>query len=189
MAAAVPAGPCRTYSTLVSGARGKSRLQQLVDWLGGPSFDGCIVLDECEPCSYLVLPFHLRAPSCPAPAVQGLGGVQRTMRANGPGLAPLLPATLLPAEPAYRMRWPWSHALILCRGACWHQPVLGRSLQPSCKTISSGRWNLRVALFPAGQASGSPAHRARLAWLNDQASQDPHLLERPTQATRPRTSA
>ena len=40
----------RTYSTLIgSGAKGKcSRLQQVIDWVGGPSFDGCIVLDECH---------------------------------------------------------------------------------------------------------------------------------------------
>lgn len=25
-----------------------SRLQQVIDWLGGPSFDGCIVLDEAH---------------------------------------------------------------------------------------------------------------------------------------------
>jgi len=28
--------------------RGKGRLQQVVDWCGGPSFDGCIVFDECH---------------------------------------------------------------------------------------------------------------------------------------------
>lgn len=40
---------CRTYSTLVSSGKGKkSRLQQVVDWVGGPAFQGCIVLDECE---------------------------------------------------------------------------------------------------------------------------------------------
>lgn len=28
--------------------KGKGRLQQVVDWCGGPSFDGCIVFDECH---------------------------------------------------------------------------------------------------------------------------------------------
>lgn len=40
---------CRTYSTLVSSAKGrKSRLQQVVDWVGGPGFEGVICFDECE---------------------------------------------------------------------------------------------------------------------------------------------
>eukprot|EP00798_Chlamydomonas_sp_ICE-L_P028196 gene28196-31292_t len=39
-----------TYSTLIaSSSRGKqTRLQQVVEWLGGPSFDGCLVFDECH---------------------------------------------------------------------------------------------------------------------------------------------
>jgi hypothetical protein len=38
-----------TYSTLVSGGRGKqSRMQQVMDWLGGADFDGCLVFDECH---------------------------------------------------------------------------------------------------------------------------------------------
>lgn len=39
---------CRTYTTLISNVKGKGRLQQVVDWCGGPSFDGCIVFDECH---------------------------------------------------------------------------------------------------------------------------------------------
>ena len=39
---------CRTYSTLVMKHKQGSRLQQVIDWLGGPSFDGCIVLDEAH---------------------------------------------------------------------------------------------------------------------------------------------
>ena len=36
---------CRTYTTLIGGLSGKSksRLQQIIDWVGGESFDGCIV--------------------------------------------------------------------------------------------------------------------------------------------------
>lgn len=34
----------RTYSTLIS----KGRLAQLVAWVGGPTFAGPIVLDECH---------------------------------------------------------------------------------------------------------------------------------------------
>ena len=42
-----------TYSTLVSAtsgqkAKGGSRLSQLVDWCGGPSFEGCLMFDECH---------------------------------------------------------------------------------------------------------------------------------------------
>lgn len=45
-----------TYATLVSSVqKGKSinsskqtRLQQLVDWCGGPSFEGCLIFDECH---------------------------------------------------------------------------------------------------------------------------------------------
>lgn len=38
--------PClhRTYSTLTSSGRGKSRLEQVIQWVGGPDFDGCIIL-------------------------------------------------------------------------------------------------------------------------------------------------
>lgn len=32
----------------ISSAKGKSRLQQVVDWLGGEAFDGCLVFDECH---------------------------------------------------------------------------------------------------------------------------------------------
>lgn len=39
---------CRTYTTLISQMKGKGRLQQVVDWCGGSSFDGCIVFDECH---------------------------------------------------------------------------------------------------------------------------------------------
>ena len=39
---------CRTYTTLISQMKGKGRLQQVIDWCGGPFFDGCIVFDECH---------------------------------------------------------------------------------------------------------------------------------------------
>jgi hypothetical protein len=39
---------CRTYSTLVSSGRGRSRLDQVVDWVGGTSWTGVLVLDECH---------------------------------------------------------------------------------------------------------------------------------------------
>lgn len=42
---------CRTYTTLIAPG-GKAvkgnRLQQVIDWLGGPSFDGAIIFDECH---------------------------------------------------------------------------------------------------------------------------------------------
>ena len=42
-----------TYATLVSvtagqKAKGNSRLQQLVEWCGGPAFEGCLLFDECH---------------------------------------------------------------------------------------------------------------------------------------------
>lgn len=38
-----------TYSTLVSAGRGgRSRFQQVLDWVGGDGFDGCLVFDECH---------------------------------------------------------------------------------------------------------------------------------------------
>jgi|TARA_B100000927_G_scaffold274294_1_gene253394 superfamily II DNA or RNA helicase len=39
-----------TYATLVSAATTKkqSRLDQLVAWCGGPSFDGCVIFDEAH---------------------------------------------------------------------------------------------------------------------------------------------
>ncbi|KAK3286832.1 hypothetical protein CYMTET_5621 [Cymbomonas tetramitiformis] len=37
-----------TYNTLVSGTKKASRLQQVVDWCGGASFEGCVVFDECH---------------------------------------------------------------------------------------------------------------------------------------------
>ena len=44
---------CRTYSTLIGQGKGSNtRLQQVVNWVGGPGFDGCLVFDEV---SY---PFH-----------------------------------------------------------------------------------------------------------------------------------
>ena len=39
---------CRTYSTLISNVKGKSRIQQVIDWVGGPEFSGPLVLDECH---------------------------------------------------------------------------------------------------------------------------------------------
>lgn len=38
----------RTYSTLISAGRGRTRLQQLIDWVGGAAFEGVICLDECH---------------------------------------------------------------------------------------------------------------------------------------------
>jgi hypothetical protein len=38
----------RTYSTLISGHKGKTRLQQVIDWVGGPDFSGPLVMDECH---------------------------------------------------------------------------------------------------------------------------------------------
>jgi hypothetical protein len=38
-----------TYSTLTSTVKGRSRAQQLADWLGGAAFDGVLVFDEASP--------------------------------------------------------------------------------------------------------------------------------------------
>ena len=40
--------PCRTYHTLISPGKGKSRLEQVIEWVGGPDFDGAIVFDEAH---------------------------------------------------------------------------------------------------------------------------------------------
>lgn len=37
-----------TYHTLISPGKGKTRLQQVIDWVGGPQFDGVIVFDEAH---------------------------------------------------------------------------------------------------------------------------------------------
>jgi hypothetical protein len=42
---------CRTYATLVGkegAGRGRTRLEQVVSWVGGPAWDGLLVLDECH---------------------------------------------------------------------------------------------------------------------------------------------
>jgi superfamily II DNA or RNA helicase len=40
-----------TYSTLISaGRKGMSRFDQVMQWLGGPAFEGCIIFDECHRC-------------------------------------------------------------------------------------------------------------------------------------------
>lgn len=39
---------CRTYATLISAASGRSRLQQVVEWLGGEGYEGLLVFDECH---------------------------------------------------------------------------------------------------------------------------------------------
>ncbi|KAK9833324.1 hypothetical protein WJX81_006479 [Elliptochloris bilobata] len=37
-----------TYTTLVLSGKGRSRLQQVIDWVGGPAWDGCLIFDECH---------------------------------------------------------------------------------------------------------------------------------------------
>jgi hypothetical protein len=42
---------CRTYATLVGkegAGRARSRLEQVVSWVGGPTWEGLLVLDECH---------------------------------------------------------------------------------------------------------------------------------------------
>jgi P-loop containing NTP hydrolase pore-1 len=39
---------CRTYHTLISPGKGKTRLEQVIEWVGGPDFDGAIVFDEAH---------------------------------------------------------------------------------------------------------------------------------------------
>lgn len=38
----------RTYHTLISPGKSKTRLQQVTDWVGGTDFDGVIVFDEAH---------------------------------------------------------------------------------------------------------------------------------------------
>mmetsp|Transcript_32416 Transcript_32416/g.95536 ORF Transcript_32416/g.95536 Transcript_32416/m.95536 type:complete len:85 (+) Transcript_32416:105-359(+) len=43
---------CTTYNILIAKGKGggkyQSRLEQIIDWCGGDSFDGLIMLDECH---------------------------------------------------------------------------------------------------------------------------------------------
>jgi hypothetical protein len=34
--------------------KSQSRLQQLIDWCGGTSFDGCLIFDECHKAKHYV---------------------------------------------------------------------------------------------------------------------------------------
>ena len=43
-----PHPPCSTYSSLISAVRGRTRLQQVVEWLGGASFEGAVIFDEAH---------------------------------------------------------------------------------------------------------------------------------------------
>lgn len=36
----------RTYMTLIGQGKGRTRLQQVMDWCGGPDFDGPLIFDE-----------------------------------------------------------------------------------------------------------------------------------------------
>ena len=42
----VPWVHCRTYMTLIGQGKGRTRLQQVMDWCGGPGFDGPLIFDE-----------------------------------------------------------------------------------------------------------------------------------------------
>ena len=46
---------CTVYCKFLSNVgKSQSRLQQLIDWCGGTSFDGCIVFDECHKAKHYV---------------------------------------------------------------------------------------------------------------------------------------
>ena len=42
-------GACRTYTTLIQQGKGRTRLQQVMDWCGGPDWDGPLIFDEARP--------------------------------------------------------------------------------------------------------------------------------------------
>ena len=42
-------GVCRTYTTLIQQGKGRTRLQQVMDWCGGPDWDGPLIFDEASP--------------------------------------------------------------------------------------------------------------------------------------------
>lgn len=42
-------GACRTYTTLIQQGKGRTRLQQVMDWCGGPDWDGPLIFDEASP--------------------------------------------------------------------------------------------------------------------------------------------
>lgn len=54
------------FSGVFSSAR-HSRQQQLVDWCGGPNFDGCLIFDECHKAKHFVpvnINCHCLIPGC-----------------------------------------------------------------------------------------------------------------------------
>jgi hypothetical protein len=51
---------CRTYMTLIGQGKGRTRLQQVMDWCGGPDFDGPLIFDEVLP--PLCSPTHTKDP-------------------------------------------------------------------------------------------------------------------------------
>ncbi len=85
----------RTYSTLISAGRGRTRLQQLIDWVGGAAFEGVICLDEC----------HKGEPQGPAGWEPGLRQGQRLRK----GAAGVLLGPRRATAPAPRP--PYSHLL------------------------------------------------------------------------------
>ena len=42
-------GVRRTYMTLIGQGKGRTRLQQVLDWCGGPDWDGPLIFDEAGP--------------------------------------------------------------------------------------------------------------------------------------------
>ena len=63
-----------TYSTLTSAAKGKqSRLAQVLEWVGGAAFEGCLVFDECHKCD----PDSSQSNTCFPQAAPWLHGVYR----------------------------------------------------------------------------------------------------------------
>lgn len=61
-----------------------SRLQQVIDWLGGPSFDGCIVLDEAHKAKSFVPGKEAQSSKvCPSGCVKILEGVTLNAEPHG----------------------------------------------------------------------------------------------------------
>jgi hypothetical protein len=87
--------------------KGRSRLQQVSEWLGGPSFDGCLLFDECHKAKHFV-------PGKEAQSTKVGAGAPARCPPPPPFLHPPLPPPG-PAQGPAQAAW-------LCPAACGAEP-------------------------------------------------------------------